>query len=115
MSWVVPLPNGKFRLITKGAPTYVWDYATSMLSVEDGVTLLPLDKEKCFKTVESYQKSAMRTLALAYRDFDGVVDNVRGDEVDFDEALQLGGRLLYEGDRLVASDTRAVLAKLGSL
>ncbi|MEM1092439.1 MAG: TonB-dependent receptor [Pseudomonadota bacterium] len=42
----------------------------------------------------------------SYRDFDGVVDNVRGDEVDFDEALQLGGRLLYEGDRLTA-DFRA--------
>ncbi|MEM9533080.1 MAG: TonB-dependent receptor [Pseudomonadota bacterium] len=42
----------------------------------------------------------------SYRDFDGVVDNVRGEEVDFDEALQLGGRLLYEGERLTA-DFRA--------
>ncbi|MFK7958034.1 MAG: TonB-dependent receptor, partial [Lysobacterales bacterium] len=42
----------------------------------------------------------------SYRDFDGVVDNVRGEEVDFDEALQVGGRLLFRGERLTA-DFRA--------
>lgn len=68
MSWVIPLPSGGYRLFTKGAPNYVWDLATSALSV-DGVTKLPLDRNALAQTVERYQKAAMRTLALAYRDF----------------------------------------------
>ena len=73
MSWVVPLPGGKFRLFTKGAPTYVFDYAVDGLS-KDGASKIALDKAQCNETVESFQKLAMRTLALAYRDFDGVPD-----------------------------------------
>jgi len=71
----VPLPGGKgFRLFTKGAPTYVWNYAKDMLSV-DGENIVPIDLAACGETVESFQKAAMRTLALAFRDFpDGVPD-----------------------------------------
>ena len=73
MSWVVPLPKGQgFRLFTKGAPTYVWNYAKNMISM-DGESIVPLDVKDCEKAVEVFQKAAMRTLALAYRDFpDGV-------------------------------------------
>jgi len=71
MSWVVPKPGGGFRLFTKGAPTHVLDYAADALS-KDGASKLALDAAGCDATVESFQKAAMRTLALAYRDFDGV-------------------------------------------
>ena len=71
MSWVVPKPGGGFRLFTKGAPTYVFDYAADALS-KDGVSKVALDAAGCNATVESFQKAAMRTLALAYRDFDDV-------------------------------------------
>ena len=54
MSWVVPLPGGKFRLFTKGAPTYVFDYAVDGLS-KDGASKIALDKAQCNETVESFQ------------------------------------------------------------
>ena len=38
----------------------------------------------------------------SWRDFDGVTENVYGDEIDPDESLQLGARLLREGDRFTA-------------
>eukprot|EP00635_Sarcinochrysidales_sp_CCMP3193_P013409 CAMPEP_0118905906 /NCGR_PEP_ID=MMETSP1166-20130328/9681_1 /TAXON_ID=1104430 /ORGANISM="Chrysoreinhardia sp, Strain CCMP3193" /LENGTH=1215 /DNA_ID=CAMNT_0006845177 /DNA_START=234 /DNA_END=3881 /DNA_ORIENTATION=- len=72
MSWVVPLPDGKgFRLFTKGAPTYVWNYAKDMIAL-DGEGIAPLEIASCEAAVEKFQKAAMRTLALAYRDFPSV-------------------------------------------
>ncbi|KAJ1448660.1 hypothetical protein M885DRAFT_538441 [Pelagophyceae sp. CCMP2097] len=71
MSWVVARPGGGFRLMTKGAPSYVCDYATHAVLV-DGYTRVPLDRAACDACVETFQRAAMRTLALAYRDFDRV-------------------------------------------
>ena len=73
MSWVVPMAGGTFRLFTKGAPTYVYEYAKDALA-SNGTSTVALDAAKCTSTVETFQKAAMRTLALAYRDFDAVPD-----------------------------------------
>lgn len=72
MSWVVPHPSGTgFRLFAKGAPSYIYDYSTSALA-PDGVSTVPLDRPACEATELAYAKQAMRTLALAYRDFPDV-------------------------------------------
>jgi len=71
MSWVVPLASGGFRLFTKGAPTYVINYAKDALA-PDGSTTTALDQTSCIEIAEAFQRLAMRTLALAYRDFDTV-------------------------------------------
>lgn len=72
MSWVVPKDGGGFRLFTKGAPSYVFDYATGALASDGAV--VPLDRRACASAVEAFQKDAMRTLALAFRDFVAVPD-----------------------------------------
>ncbi|KAJ8608624.1 hypothetical protein CTAYLR_008717 [Chrysophaeum taylorii] len=65
MSWVVKNENGGFRLFTKGAPHVV--ECSSALDSEGRV--VPLDEAAYAETIQSFQKQAMRTLALAYRDF----------------------------------------------
>jgi len=90
MSWVVPLREGGYRLFTKGAPSYVWDYAEDVLSV-DGSTKLPLDRAKLQDAVDAYQKAAMRTLALAYRDFPEAPES-------WEAPSSSGGGALYEAE-----------------
>jgi Ca2+ transporting ATPase len=70
MSWVVPLPAGGFRLFSKGAPAYIFDVCSMVLGPEMHVVGLSAEgKRKCNAEVEAFQNDAMRTIAIAYRDF----------------------------------------------
>jgi Ca2+ transporting ATPase len=71
MSWVVrhPTAPGGYRLFTKGAPAYVFDACVSVWS-QQGVQTFDADaKRRVNAVVDDYQYAAMRTLAVAYRDF----------------------------------------------
>jgi len=77
MSWIVPKPDGGFRLFAKGAPSYIFDTCTRVASA-DGTSSTELSqqvRQDLNATVGAFQDEAMRTIALAYRDFDSVPDN----------------------------------------
>lgn len=69
MSWAVPLPDGGYRLYSKGASEVVLSRCNKQV-VEDGSHEdLNIDTSKALLDVaESYARRGMRTLGLAYRD-----------------------------------------------
>jgi Ca2+ transporting ATPase len=71
MSWLVPRKEGGHRLFVKGAPKYVYQYASHILNADGKTTkaMTPEVVRTLEDTVNTYQHAAMRTLCLAYRDF----------------------------------------------
>lgn len=73
MSWVVRHPSGRgYRLFCKGAPKAIYETSSRILR-EDGHTTETLSEDgikALSAAVLKYEIQAMRTLALAYRDFD---------------------------------------------
>lgn len=69
MSTAIPLPNGGFRLFTKGASEIVLSKCTSILKGEGNMSpLTPADHRQIVATVvKPMAGRALRTIALAYR------------------------------------------------
>ena len=78
MSWVVKKPGGGYRLFAKGASEIILDRCTFHVSSPDKLTRDALDpetKERLQREVIlTFAAEAMRTMALAYRDFEQEVD-----------------------------------------
>jgi Ca2+ transporting ATPase len=82
MSWIVRIADGsagsaagstKYRLFTKGAPSYVLDACTTVLGPDgEMIQLTPEVRHRIDAVIEDFQHAAMRTIATAYRDFDTV-------------------------------------------
>jgi len=72
MSWVVRLNSLKYRLYTKGAPSYVLDACSHVLAGMNPVPLTHTLRKAIDEVVNDFQHAAMRTLATAYRDFDEI-------------------------------------------
>ncbi len=76
MSWLVPLPGGRFRIFSKGAPDILLLRCNNMLN--DAGAVVPFGASE-LATVErdaltAFAKDGMRTLCIAYRDFQGAQD-----------------------------------------
>lgn len=75
MSWVVRLPGtNKYRVYTKGAPSYVLDACSSIMTASGKKIALDKTSSRSIVelTVSDFQHAAMRTIGVAYRDLDGV-------------------------------------------
>ena len=78
MGVVVKLPNGKYRLYTKGASEILTKSCSSHVVVHEqggpeGVQVVPFDEDtiaNISKTIIFYANQSLRTLAVCYRDFD---------------------------------------------
>ncbi len=74
MSWIVKRPNGGYRLYAKGASEIILDRCTQHVPDAQKVTtaaLSPEAKDRIKKeVVMTFAAEAMRTIGLAYRDFD---------------------------------------------
>ncbi|XP_077983703.1 plasma membrane calcium-transporting ATPase 2-like [Glandiceps talaboti] len=81
MSTVIPLPDGSFRLFTKGASEIVLKKCALILDADgQPQPFLHTDKDDIVRNViEPMACDGLRTLCLAYRDF------TAGDEPDWDE------------------------------
>ena len=77
MSWVVDLGGGRFRIFSKGASEIVLGRCTQVLQT-DGTNTVPLDAAaKAALTTDvitAFADDGMRTICLAYRDFDSQPD-----------------------------------------
>uniref|UniRef100_A0A7S4VBP8 P-type Ca(2+) transporter n=1 Tax=Ditylum brightwellii TaxID=49249 RepID=A0A7S4VBP8_9STRA len=76
MSWIVEKGDG-FRMYSKGAPKAMFGSSTSFLSglsgsVTETKPLTPAELKAFNEKIESYQNSGLRSLAVAFRDFDSV-------------------------------------------
>jgi len=74
MSWIVHGDSpGTYRLYCKGAPKQLLDVCDSHVSrITSKVEVLPFNdssRSRFLQVAESYQKSGLRTLAVAFRDF----------------------------------------------
>ena len=69
MSTVIALPNGGYRLFTKGASEIVLAKCSSTISQDGKVSNLSKDDQKDIVTtvVTPMAENALRTIALAYR------------------------------------------------
>ena len=72
MSWVVKLPDGGYRLFSKGASEIVLGRCSDVLQA-DGVSRTALDDEARNElkqnVISTFANDGMRTLCLAFRDF----------------------------------------------
>eukprot|EP00397_Hematodinium_sp_SG-2012_P002051 GEMP01002057.1.p1 GENE.GEMP01002057.1~~GEMP01002057.1.p1 ORF type:complete len:1243 (-),score=248.17 GEMP01002057.1:1086-4814(-) len=73
--FAVPLGNNKFRLYVKGASEMILSLVEHQYTSE-GVVPLSAERKKCIaeNVIRPYARAALRTIALAYRDFDGEPD-----------------------------------------
>ena len=70
MSVVVEMPNGQYRLLTKGAPEEVFQRCTHFELEED---ILPMDPVLIQDLRDEYQRlsaDGFRVLAVAYKDLE---------------------------------------------
>lgn len=68
---MIKLPNSKIRLYCKGASEIVLDKCTTILNTDGEV--VPLEenlKDKLKSKIDEFADQALRTLCLAYKDFD---------------------------------------------
>ena len=73
MSTVIKHPekDGAYRLLVKGASEMVLQLCTHMVKKDGKVEKLKKDKaEKMGKEIESLATKGLRTIGIAYRDFD---------------------------------------------
>jgi Ca2+-transporting ATPase len=74
MGSVIQLPDGKYRLFIKGAPEVVLARCSTAITTQPSVSgLAPLaesSKTDVSSTISHYASLSLRTLGLAYRDFD---------------------------------------------
>jgi len=73
MATVIQLPNGPYRLYAKGAPEILlWRCSSIVMGPTERIeeSELTLERHRCVsEAVDKYAIDALRTLALAYRDF----------------------------------------------
>ncbi|KAL1981085.1 hypothetical protein VTN96DRAFT_3068 [Rasamsonia emersonii] len=72
MASIVKLGNGNFRMYVKGAPEILLDKSTRVIAdVTDrlGSVLIGENRELLIDTIERYSSHSLRTIGLAYRDF----------------------------------------------
>jgi len=76
MTTIVQLPNGKFRLFTKGASEIVLGLCSSQLNLDGRFSALRKDDYAKLETsvIEAFAEEGLRTLCMAYKDFDDVPD-----------------------------------------
>ncbi|XP_018425627.1 PREDICTED: plasma membrane calcium-transporting ATPase 3 isoform X1 [Nanorana parkeri] len=74
MSTIVRLPNGGFRLYSKGASEIMLKKCTNMLNAAGDLrTFRPRDRDEMVKKViEPMACDGLRTICVAYRDFQGI-------------------------------------------
>ncbi|KPM44658.1 Calcium-transporting ATPase 2 [Neonectria ditissima] len=74
MATLVKLPNGRYRLLVKGAAEVVFEYCAFIVS--DPTYRLPVarlsddDRASFHNTIQDYASKLLRPVAMAYRDFD---------------------------------------------
>lgn len=98
MGIVVQLPQGKARLLVKGASEIVLAQCSQMLqdpAVDDSVApLSPANADTITRLIESYAVRSLRTIGICYRDFESWPPKVarRGEggknEVEFEDVFQ---------------------------
>ena len=81
MSWAVPLPGGGWRLYSKGASEVILSRCSTRLTPGGTPDLSETDalgpaqeSEITKKVINVFASEAMRTIGLAYRDFDATPD-----------------------------------------
>eukprot|EP01126_Amoeba_proteus_P065231 TRINITY_DN923_c0_g2_i1.p1 TRINITY_DN923_c0_g2~~TRINITY_DN923_c0_g2_i1.p1 ORF type:complete len:968 (+),score=225.49 TRINITY_DN923_c0_g2_i1:94-2997(+) len=97
MSRAFPLgDSGKIRLYVKGAAELIISLCTRGLNSEGSISHLSEERlEKIMRSAKKYQAAGLRTLAIAFRDFDGPQD-WSSDGSGFEEDLTLIGILAIE-------------------
>mmetsp|Transcript_16662 Transcript_16662/g.65069 ORF Transcript_16662/g.65069 Transcript_16662/m.65069 type:complete len:960 (+) Transcript_16662:147-3026(+) len=95
MSSVVKLPNGKFRMFTKGAAEVVLERCTHIMNGDGSVSTLDSGKRDELTTlIGNMADEALRNIVIAYRDFD-VFDT--SDDVPDEEDEQPEQKLTFLG------------------
>jgi len=71
MSVVIQLPDGKYRMYTKGASEIIMDRCTSKLEPDNSTSpLQDNEKRQYMQLIDEMAGEGLRTLSIAYRDFD---------------------------------------------
>jgi len=96
MGSVIRLPGNRFRLLVKGAPEVVLAQCTTAVSDPTAqpspAPLTEADRTRVAQKISTYASLALRTLALAYRDFDNWPSHgeqgLQDTEVPFEDAFR---------------------------
>ena len=84
MTTVHKLPNGKYRVITKGAP----DLLLNICDLYNGKPMSSRSRDEIVNKNESMAQEALRVLAVAYKDVDSI-----GNEKEIEKSLNFCGLL----------------------